>query len=180
MSRLMLMVLLLCFGKICYAQINSGSVTLTIRLYPIQTLIINAAQSNVGLDYMTKGDYGSGVNSNNVDHLSIFSTGGFEVKVRSITNEIQQHTGMQLKAIEAGTIQVLPSEGSRALTDAQYTPQPLSANDQIIVSSNKASIDRNISIEYKGAGSNIYSSNAGNRFDPVYYTTNLIYTVLPK
>src|SRR5690606_19796747 len=62
--------------------------TLNINLYPIQTLEINSAQKTVNLDYKTKLDYESGVNSDQIDHLKIYSTGGFSIKVRSASDKL--------------------------------------------------------------------------------------------
>src|SRR5690606_41588255 len=64
------------------------TVTLNVKLKPIQTLVVNPAQSQVDLNYSSTEDYLNGVVSMQEDHLKIYSTGGFQVKVRSASNKI--------------------------------------------------------------------------------------------
>src|SRR5690554_7051473 len=61
---------------------KSATVKLNIVLNPIQTIIVNT-QQDVDLVYKTIDNYGEGVLTTIKDHLKIFSTGGFEVKVES-------------------------------------------------------------------------------------------------
>ena len=60
-----------------------SSVNLTVKLNPIQSITVNNQQSDVILDYVTKSDYESGVSVLLQDHLTVFSTGGFEIKAKS-------------------------------------------------------------------------------------------------
>lgn len=64
-----------------YAQ----NVTLNVKLKPIQTLVVNSRQRTVDLEYNSKEDYKNGVSKTNADHLNIYSTGGFQVNVKSAT-----------------------------------------------------------------------------------------------
>lgn len=63
-----------------FAQTTYDNVTLNIKLNPIQTITVNA--SEVNLSYTDKAHYEKGVTSGELgSHLSIFSTGAFNVSV---------------------------------------------------------------------------------------------------
>jgi len=156
---------------------SAQNVTLNVRLKPIQTLVVNNAQKNIDLNYVTKDDYANGVSSMNVDHLNIFSTGGFQVKVKS-ANSALQNGG---KNIQANTIQIKATAGSDAVNGAQYSQNvQLSANETTLVSSSNGGVDKKISIEYKGAGANTYLDNYIAGQDPTVYTTELTYTIVSQ
>lgn len=153
------------------------NVTLNVRLKPIQTLVVNNAQKIVNLDYVTKDDYANGVSSVNADHLSIYSTGGFQVKVRG-GNDVLEYGG---KNIQANTIQIKASAGSDAVNGAQYAQNvQLSTNEATLVTSSTGGVDKKINIEYKGAGDNKYLNNYIAGQDPTVYTTELTYTIISQ
>lgn len=62
---------------------RTATVNLKITLNPIQTITVNPDQNNVDLVYKSKNDYNDGVDKPMDKHLKVFSTGGFEVKVKS-------------------------------------------------------------------------------------------------
>jgi hypothetical protein len=167
------------FALIGFASLNAQqTVTLNVRLKPIQTLVVNNAQKIVNLDYATKDDYVNGVSSNNADHLNIYSTGGFTVKVKSATAALQNGGG---KNILANTIQIKATAGSEPITGAQYAQGALlSANETTLVTSAVGGVDKKISIEYKGAGANAYLDNYIAGQNPTVYTTELTYTIISQ
>jgi capsular polysaccharide biosynthesis protein len=59
----------------------TATVNLNVKLNAIQS--ITASASIVDLEYKTIEDYNTGVKSPQVDHLTVYSTGGFVVKVAS-------------------------------------------------------------------------------------------------
>lgn len=157
--------------------LSAQNVTLNVRLKPIQTLVVNNTQKIVNLDYVTKDDYANGVSSLNADHLNIFSTGGFQVKVKSGNSALQNGN----KSIEANTIQIIATAGSDAVNGAQYAQNvQLSNNETMLVSSSNGGVDKKISIEYKGAGANTYLDNYIAGQDPTVYTTELTYTIVAQ
>ncbi|UFH32261.1 hypothetical protein LNP04_00745 [Chryseobacterium sp. C-71] len=157
--------------------LSAQNVTLNVRLKPIQTLVVNNAQKNVDLNYVTKNDYANGVSSMNADHLNIFSTGGFQVKVKSGNSALQNGN----KSIEANTIQIIATAGSDAVNGAQYAQNvQLSNNETMLVSSSNGGVDKKISIEYKGEGQNKYLDNYIAGQDPTVYTTELTYTIVSQ
>lgn len=157
--------------------LSAQNVTLNVRLKPIQTLVVNSAQKIVNLDYVTKDDYANGVSSLNADHLTIFSTGGFQVKVKSANAALQNGA----KTIQANTIQIKAAAGSDGVTGAQYAQAiQLSANETTLVTSTSGGVDKKISVEYKGAGTNAYLNNYIAGQDPTVYTTDLTYTIISQ
>ncbi|MFS4474372.1 hypothetical protein [Chryseobacterium sp. T20] len=165
------------FAILGFSTLQAQSVTLNVRLKPIQTLVVNNAQKVVNLDYITKDDYADGVSSVNADHLSIYSTGGFQVKVRG-GNDVLEYGG---KNIQANTIQIKASAGSDAVNGAQYAQNvQLSTNEATLVTSSTGGVDKKINIEYKGAGDNKYLNNYIAGQDPTVYTTELTYTIISQ
>lgn len=57
--------------------------TLSVKLAPIQVIEVNPDQSAVVLDYENTIDYIKGNLMNSPDHLRMYSTGGFVVKVEA-------------------------------------------------------------------------------------------------
>ncbi|WP_100074000.1 hypothetical protein [Chryseobacterium camelliae] len=162
------------FGMV---TVSAQSVTLNVRLKPIQTLVINSAQKVVNLDYTTKDDYSNGVSSVNADHLSIYSTGGFQVKVKS-SNAVMQNGA---KSIQANSIQIKATAGSEAVNGAQYAQNvQLSATEATLVTSTVGGVDKKINIEYKGAGANAYLDNYIAGQTPSVYSTELTYTIIAQ
>lgn len=160
-----------------FAAANAQTVTLNVRLKPIQTLIVNTAQKTVNLDYTTRDDYANGVTSSNADHLTIYSTGGFQVKVKSATAALQNGS----KSIQANTIQVKASAGTDPVNGAQYAAlSPLSATETTLVTSAVGGVDKKISIDYKGSGANAYLDNYVANQNPSVYTTELTYTIISQ
>lgn len=160
-----------------FAAANAQTVTLNVRLKPIQTLIVNTAQKTVNLDYTTRDDYANGVTSSNADHLTIYSTGGFQVKVKSATAALQNGS----KSIQANTIQVKASAGTDPVNGAQYAAlSPLSATETTLVTSSVGGVDKKISIDYKGSGANAYLDNYVANQNPSVYTTELTYTIISQ
>jgi len=157
--------------------VSAQNATLNVRLKPIQTLVVNDAQKVVNLDYVTKANYADGVSSLNADHLNIFSTGGFQVRVKSGSSALQNGN----KNIQTNTIQIKATAGSDAVNGAQYSQNVLlSDSESILVSSPNGGADKKINVEYKGAGGNAYIDNYIAGQDPTVYTTELTYTIVSQ
>lgn len=158
----------------------SGDVTLNVNLYPLQSIVVNPSQSAVNLDYKTSADYLGGVNKTEVDHLSVFSTGAFDVKVKSNNTDLTT-TGTGTP-IPLSDIKIIASQGTTTgATPLTFTPSSeitLSGTEQIIGGSTAAG-SGNISVNYKAAGNNDYLSRvvAGAK---TIYTANLVYSIIAK
>ncbi len=169
--------ILTALSLIGFSVLGAQTVTLNVRLKPIQTLIVNTAQKTVNLDYTTRDDYANGVTSTNADHLTIYSTGGFQVKVKSAGSALQNGT----KTIQANTIQVKASAGTDPVSGAQYSAlAPLSATETTLVTSTVGGVDKKISVDYKGSGANTYLDNYVAGQNPSIYTTELTYTIISQ
>lgn len=156
---------------------NAQNVILNIKLNPIQTLIVNSTQREVDLVYSTESHYSDGVSSLNADHLNIYSTGGFQVKVRSSLASLQNGS----KTINASSIQIKASAGSNPVNNAVYNQNiSLSTGESTIVSSTSGGVNKKINIEYKGAGSDEYVNNYIFGQTATVYTTEVIYTIVSQ
>lgn len=159
------------------STVQAQNVTLNVKLKPIQTLVVNTAQKTVDLEYSSKDDYKNGVLSTNTDHLNIYSTGGFQVKVKSATASMTNGT----KKIEANTIQLTATAGTDGITGATYSSNlKLSTAETLLVSSTSGGVDKKISVAYKGAGAEAYLDNYIAGQTPTVYTTELTYTIISQ
>jgi hypothetical protein len=150
-----------------------NSVTLNINLYPIQTLVINPSQDEVTLNYTTKENYKSGVTSEQTDHLTIYSTSGFQIRVNS--NPLG-------KKLPSNSIAIVPSSGSKPIIQSSvvYLEKNLSDQEQPIITSTTGGIDRNFNISYKGAGANMYIDYYDASDTATTYTYNVMYTIVSQ
>ncbi|MCA6069122.1 hypothetical protein JI747_018300 [Chryseobacterium sp. RG1] len=129
------------------------------------------------LTYTTAADYSGGVSSTQADHLTVYSTGGFEVKVKGANANIVNGS----KNIAANTITITASNGANnSVTGATYSPVSLSDNDQVIATSSTGGVNKNINVTYAGAGADTYVNNYIAGQTPTTYTTTLTYTILAK
>ncbi|SFW25708.1 hypothetical protein SAMN02927921_00762 [Sinomicrobium oceani] len=159
------------------AQENYDEVTLNVKLSPIQTLVVNQNQKTVNLEYDSKEDYENGVSETKQDHLTVYSTGGYQVKVKS--------SGSQLigtsKNLDASTVKIVASAGSNPANEAQYaSSQSLSADDKVIVSSSTGGVDKNFNVTYVGAGADAYLNYYVAGQTPTVYTTSVTYTIVAQ
>lgn len=159
------------------AQTNTENVTLNVRLHPIQTLVINSNQKVVNLDYTNKNEYANGVTSEQQDHISIYSTGGFEISVKNDNTVISAHG----KNLDANTLKIKAENGSQAINGSpEFQERQLSPNEQFIVKSNVGGVDKNFKVKYIGAGANTYLDNYVAGQNPTVYTTQVTYTIIAK
>lgn len=160
---------------VAFATSKAQQVKLNVILKPIQTLVINDEQKTVDLQYSTTNDYQNGVSKTNQDHLTIYSTGGFQVKVKA------NNANMQLagKIMSVGTVKLTASAGSQALSNANYQQDlSLTASETTLVTSSNGAVNKNISVKYQGAGANAYIDNYVPNQNPSTYTADLVYTIV--
>ena len=160
------------------AQTNTDNVALSVTLKPIQTLVVNASQSTIDLEYSTVNDYEDGVSSSNADHLTIYSTGGFQVKVNSTADNLSK--GLNVSEIAAETLTVTPTAGAREIKGSPtYTSVTLTENPKVLISSAQGGFDRTISVKYAGATGQVYMNNYETGKTNIY-TTTVTYSILPQ
>ena len=179
MKKLLLLLLIIPMALV--AQSNTAEVALNVRLYPIQTIVVNPLQSTVNLDYTTVANYSNGVTTLQPNHLSVYSTGGFIVSVKSedatLTNTINSDF------INSSDIKILASEGSaNSLADVTYNSEiSLSTTAQPIFSKSTGGVNKNFNITYTAKGNlNTYINKYYNSQNPTVYSTNVIYEIAPN
>ena len=160
-------------GSLSFELYAQNSVTLNVNLYPIQTLLVNTAQKEVNLEYNTREDYRNGVVSEQQDHLIIYSTGGFQVKVSAVNAAIDNDM--------LNNISIIPTSGSKPLNQSHvtYTGKNISEIEQPIISATKGAIDKNVNINYKGAGNDALVGLTKNN-TPATHTYTVLYTIVSQ
>ena len=150
-------------------------VKLNVILKPIQTLTIKEDQKDVNLEYATTADYQNGVSKMNDNHLTIYSTGGFQVKVMANNANMEFHG----KNMAVSTIKLTSSAGSQPLTNATYKQDlPLSASETTLVSSPNGAVNKSVNVKYQGEGADAYIDNYVPNQNPSTYKATLVYSIV--
>ncbi len=155
---------------------KTATATLNVKLHPIQTILIGA-NSTVDLVYQTKEDYSNGVTKTMNDHLIVYSTGGFAVKVKSENENLVRKEGDSKIAVN--TINLQASLGSNTtLTDATFDENVKLTNSYAsLISSKVGGTDLKFNVAYNGIGNNDYVNKYNNVENPTVYTTTVTYTI---
>ena len=86
---------------------TADDVTVNLKFRPIQSITVNV--DSVNITYATSTDYNSGITTGEIaDHITIYSTGGFEVKVKAAGNFTNGS-----ETIPVGDVQIVATEGSQ-------------------------------------------------------------------
>ena len=166
------------------AETPTNEVTVNLKFKPIQTIIVNAADNKVDLTYATVSDYSAGKTSGLLkDHIKIYSTGGFEVKVNTNGNFV--NTKDNNKSIEVTDVLISAKSGTGAPESTYYAPATgLTTGELTLVSSKIGGVDINYDVEYDNrtlGGSNNYIDKYifADGAESVYSTT-VTYTIAAK
>lgn len=156
--------------------------TVNVRLYPIQTIIVNPGTANqvVNLDYHTAADYANGVNTDKADHLSVYSTGAFAVSVKADAATLESAHTEVTENINSSDIWVTASAGStNTLTGVTYEPAvSLTQTAQELFSSTTGGVNKNFNVNYAAKGdANDYVNKYFNVENPTVYTTTVTYSI---
>ncbi len=156
--------------------------TVNVRLYPIQTLVVNGNQKNVNLDYHTKADYANGVSVEQKDHLQIYSTGGFSVHVRSESPTLTSQQPLVTESIAASDLIITAKSGdSNPLSDAVYSTAGLSTSPEKIIESSTGGINRTVTVEYKAQGNlDAYINKHMTPGEATVYSAEVIYEIIAQ
>lgn len=159
----------------------TGTAMLNVKLNPIQTLVVNAAQKTVNLEYKNVADYANGVSLLQADHLSIYSTGAFAITVASATNDIKRTKTGSTETIASSSIHVVATEGTTAkLTGAILGDVALSTTATDLITSTLGGVNKTFNITYKGLDGNGYVNKYFNDESPTVYTTTVTYTIAAR
>lgn len=157
---------------------KSATVKLNIVLNPIQTIIVNT-QQEVNLVYKTIDNYKEGVLKTIENHLKIFSTGGFEVKVKSGGDLISNGDGSN---IESSDIKILAENGNNnKVENTVEGPVELGGAETLLINSDSGGRDLMYNITYNNESGgedkyiNLYKNGGANT-----YSTQITYTIAAK
>lgn len=149
-------------------QSTETETDLTVKLNPIHIITVN--HSGILLEYKTTGDYESGVTSEKENHLTIYSTGDFQVTVNAETDFAEAPEGMNVSTVSI-------TANKNGIATSSKTVGSLSATDSdVLISSTKGGFGLNYDVTYKGGTDymNLYSKDKSNE-----YKTDVQYTIVP-
>ena len=158
---------------------KTASATLNVKLYPIQTILIGT-DNTVNLEYQTKEDYSNGVTKTMNDHLIVYSTGGFAVKVKSENEDLVYTKDALISKIAANTINLQAKLGTdNKLNLSTMKNVVLSNENQNLISSTVGGTELKFNVAYNGKGGNDYVNKYYNVETPNVnvYTTAVTYTI---
>lgn len=156
---------------------GQAQATLNVKLYPIQTIVIGG-NSTVNLEYKTKDNYLNGVTSDMKDHLVVYSTGGFAVKVKSENEDLVYTKDALTSKIAANTINLQATLGTgNELNASTMNNVVLSNENKNLISSNVGGTELKFNVAYNGKGNNDYVNKYYNVETPNVYTTTVTYTI---
>src|SRR5690606_5705895 len=119
----------------------------------------------------------AGVQSDQTNHLTVYSTGGFIVKVSSSVAQLSGSTGTD--KIESSGITLTASKGAATITPA-FSPVNLGTVKAPLITSSIGGTDQKFNVNYKAAGNNAYI----NKFfkgavaaDATVYSTTVTYSI---
>lgn len=120
---------------------DKGTTNVNIKFSPIQTITVNGA--SVLIEYKTENDYNNGVSKTMDEHLTVFSTGAFNVQVKANSNFIRSEEN---DFISASDVKIRPT----ALDDYKgVSEQKLEVGSyKTIITSDKGGRDISFDITY--------------------------------
>ena len=148
---------------------KTDATKLQVELKSIQT--IEVANKPVVLSYKTKQDYMAGVSSTETDHVMIFSTGGYAVKVKA-DNDLSGNDGNTIES-KGIFVRLAPTTNTTKLLPVFSTASgiPLTKDAKVFFKSGNGAANDKFSIIYKGAGDGAYLDNYKEGATNIYETT---------
>ncbi len=160
-----------------YAQ-SQNSVKLNIVFNHIQNLTVNPAQTVTTLAYNTLADFENGVELVQKEHLTVFSTGAYVVKVKVAGEDFIKMGGQatQNLTLPQVTISALPvKQDASVLLETTV----LSTAGKSIITSNHSAFNESFDVKYKGPGGNVFLDYVSNN-ETSTYTNTVFYTIETK
>ncbi|MBW1617599.1 hypothetical protein [Empedobacter falsenii] len=155
---------------------KTATATLNVMLYPIQTIVIGG-DNTVNLEYKSEKDYLNGVTSNMNNHLIVYSTGGFAVKVKSENENLVFTKDGTTDKIDVNTINLVATLGTGNQSGSTFSAVTLDKSDKNLISSQVGGTDLKFNVAYNGKGNNDYVNKYYNVENPNVYTTTVTYTI---
>lgn len=111
----------------------SDQVTVNIKFKPVQSIVVNSGQKTVNLEYYTLQNYQEGVSVTMNDHLEVFSSGGFQVEVKT-NGDFTREEGNETILAREVKVQAAPGTGNTGDFGSGGLPQvSLSSNEQPLI-----------------------------------------------
>lgn len=141
------------FIACCFFVKGQSTVRLNIVLNHVQNLTVNASQESTTLTYNTVEDYKKGVEVVQKEHLNVFSTSPFVVKVK-----VENEDFVQLGADQQNRMR-LPNISVRATSAEQGSgmileQKILSAQDAALITADNPLFNHKFDVTYTGPGDN--------------------------
>lgn len=112
---------------------TNDEVTVNIKFKPIQSIVVNSGQRTVNLEYNTLQNYQEGVSVTMNDHLEVFSSGGFQVKVKT-SGDFTREGGNETILASEVKVQAALSTGNTGDFGSGGLPQvSLSSDEQPLI-----------------------------------------------
>lgn len=163
---------LVLLGGTAFAQTG---VRLNIELHDVQHLVINPDQSTVTLAYHTLADYQNGVESVQKAHLSVFSTSGYEVKVKLANQDFIKLGQAQKEKIPAPLIRVKATATHIGQT-VNTASGVLSTNKETIIFSDSPTLNGLFDVTYTGPGADGLMQYV-EKNNTVTFTNDVLYSI---
>lgn len=164
------------------AQSSSAQVTINLRFLPVQTISVKSTEKVIDLLYATTENYENGVSVTHDDHLSVFSSGGFQVAVETTDANFTHNGGAE--TIPVGDVVVRADNGSSNNQMAQFTDAALSTSPSPLISSIDDGNDLAYTVTYDntdaGSGQKYINRYLNNDQLETQYTATVIYSITAK
>lgn len=177
----MLACLILLVGKVG-AQSHSGDATVNIRFLPVQTITVQTSQKITDLLYATVEDYEKGVSVTHDDHLTVFSSGGFQVSVTAGDTDFRRSGSNE--TIPLNEVIIRAAEGSYSGVRTRYKEVALSADLAPIIESEDGGRDLKYNITYDnkiaGSAQHYIGKYVKSYGTETVYSANITYTITTR
>jgi hypothetical protein len=154
---------------------ESDEATVNIKFRPIQSIVVNPGQETVDLVYATNADYANGVSAEMLDHLEVFSTGGFTVTANT-GGDFTRTAGGSISAADV----ILKATQGTSTTIGSFTDVPLSTTPTTLITADQGGRALKYNVTYDNtAGANDAYFNKYIKADvnESVYTATVTYTI---
>lgn len=124
-------------GPSDYAK--SGTTIVNIKLNPMQAILVN--HPGVNLEYTTLEDYNQGVETLKENHLTVYSVGGFIVKVKSDGDFKNESNSIPASDVKISATAAGESPGT-------FSPVELSTTANTLITSDTGGFEKKYDVKY--------------------------------
>lgn len=176
--RLVVLFIVLIFGTIPAIAQTESSVTLRVIFNPIQNITVNSSQKTVDIEYTTLEDFQQGVENRQADHLSIYSTGSYEITVHA--TDLFNNIADANKHFAPSNLHIAALLPHSNPTGTFVSSIELDHQGKKIIASTAPAYHLNFDIVYKGVGGHVFLEYALNTENTETYSTDIVYTISTK